>query len=131
MHVDPQVPTALRATAVILVLEALGLVAAAAFLVVDTARGGANSVGRALWLAALFALAAAVFVLSARGILHLRPSARSPVIVLELCALAVAYGFYQAHRETYTIVVLVPSAVVLYLLFTPPARRALDREPPD
>ena len=128
MRLDPSVPAPLRAAALIVALEALGVLIAAVALVVNTISGGANNVGRALFAAAIFVLFAAVLATCARGLLHMRPAARSPVVVIELMALAVAYGFFQAGRDEYGIPVLVPALVVLYLVFTPPARAALDRE---
>jgi len=128
---DPSVPVPLRAAALIVALEAVGVLGAAVAVVINTIAGAANSVGRALFLAAIFVLFAVVLAASARGLLHLRPAARSPVVVVQLMALAVAYGFFQAGRDEYAIPVLFPAAIVLYLVFTPPARAALDRQPPD
>lgn len=131
MRFDPSVPIPLRAAAVIVALEALGVLGAAVALVVNTIVGSANNVGRALFAAAIFVLFAAVLAGGARGLLRLRPAARSPIVVIELLGLAVAYGFFQAGRDEYGIPVLVPAVIVLYLVFTPPARAALDRPPRD
>lgn len=124
-----RVPKPVRAAAVILYLEALALLAAAAFLVIDTVVGTPGSVARALLGAAFALLGAMVLGACARGLLHLRPSARTPVVVLQLLALPVGYSLgIQAGRIGYGGPILVAAVAVLYLLFTPPAREALDRE---
>jgi hypothetical protein len=51
------------------------------------------------------------------------------MVVLQLLALPVGYSLaFQAGRVGYGGPILVAALVVLYLLFTPPARAALDRE---
>lgn len=126
------VPPQLRAAAAVVALQALALLAAAGVLVAKTVTGHPDSIGRALFGAALAVGGAALLGAAARGLLHLRPSARSPVIVLELLALPVSYSLaFQAHRTGYGGPILVSALAVLYLLFTPPAREALDRAGPD
>jgi hypothetical protein len=122
-------PGAVRVAAVILRLESLGLLGVAAFLVYDTIAGSPHSVAGAL-LGALFAVFGAVVLLAgARGLLRLRPSARTPVVVLQLLALPVSYSLaFQAGLMDVGGPILVAALVVLYLLFTPPARAALDRD---
>ena len=59
-----------------------------------------------------------------------RAAARTPVVVIELIALPVSYTLaFPAHRIEYGAPILVSALVVLYLLFTPATRAALDREP--
>jgi hypothetical protein len=126
--VDERAPGQIRAAAAIIGLEALALVAAAGVLVVKTAFGAPDSVARALLEAALAVAGALLLALGARGLLHGRPAARTPVVVLQLLAIPVAYSLaFQAHRVAYGGPILVAVLVVLYLLFTPPARQALDR----
>jgi hypothetical protein len=123
------VPAQLRAAAAVIGLEVLALLGVAALLVIKTIIGDPNSLGRALLGAAMAVLAAAVLALGARGIYHLRPAARTPVVVLELLALPVGYSLgFQAGLIGYGGPMLVAAVAVLYLLFTPPARAALDRE---
>ena len=58
----------------------------------------------------------------------MRPSARSPVLVLELLALPVSYSLaIQAGRVGYGGPILISALAVLYLLFTPSAREILNR----
>ncbi len=70
-----------------------------------------------------------MLVLCVRGLLHLRPAARTPVVVVEALALPVAYSLaFQANRVGYGGPILLTALAVLYLLFTPPVRTVLDRE---
>ena len=122
-------PSQVRAAAAVVVLESLGLVGAAAVLVSKTITGHPGSVAAALFIAAFALGAAAVLALGARGLVRLRVAARTPVVLLQLLALPVSYSLaFQAGRVGYGGPILVAALVVLYLLFTPPARDALDRE---
>jgi hypothetical protein len=125
------VPGPLRAACFVLGIECLALVGLAGFLVFDTITGSPQSVSRAL-LGALFAiLGAAALAAGIRGLLKLSPAARTPMVVIQLLALPVSYSIaFQSGRYAYGGPILVAAVVVLYLLFTPPAREALDREPP-
>ena len=82
----------------------------------------------ALAVAGFALLGAVVLYLCGRGLLALRPSARSPVVLLELIALPVGYSLgIQAGRVLVGLPVLLSALAVLVLLFTPTARAALDR----
>ena len=125
------VPGPLRAAVVVVGLQAVALLALAVLLAVKTVVDTPDSVGRALLGALLAACGAAVFGLGARGLARLRPVARTPVVVLELLCLPVGYSLgFQAGLPQYGGPILVLALVVLYLLFTPPARAVLDRERP-
>lgn len=125
--VDERAPTQLRAAAAIVGLEALALLAAAVLLVVKTATQASRGVAGALLLAAIAVLAALVLGFSARGLLHLRQSARTPIVVMQILALPVAYSLgFQAGRMEYGGPILAAALVTLYLLFTPPVREVLD-----
>ncbi len=120
-------PGQLRAAAGIVGLEAVGLLAAAVVLVVKTVAGHPGNIGRALVGAALAVLGAVVLVACARGMLALRTAARTPVIVIQLLALPVGFSLgFQAGLIVYGGPMLLAALAVLYLLFTPPARRVLD-----
>ena len=122
-------PTPVRLAAGLVIAEALGLLVAAGVLVSKTVTGHPGSVGRALSGAGLALFGAVVLALCARGLMQLRSSARTPVIVLQLLALPVGYSLaFQAGRVGYGGPVLIAALAVLYLLFTPPARAALDRD---
>lgn len=126
---DASAPGQVRVAAAIVVVEAVALLGAAGVLVAKTITGHPDSVGRALFGAGLAAAGAAVLAVCARGLLHLRPSSRTPVVLMQLLALPVSYSLaFQAGRVGYGGPILVAALVVLYLLFTPPARSALERE---
>ncbi len=137
MAADPKddvagtVPGELTLAAVVLALQGLGLLAAAVVLVVKTLTGSPDSLGRALFLA-LFAAAGGVgLAFAGRGLVHLRPAVRTPVVLIEILALPVGYSLgIQADRMLYGGPVIVTAVAVLYLLFTPAARRAIDGERP-
>lgn len=123
-----RVPGSVRAAAAIIALEALALVVAAAILVIKTVTGHPDSVARALLGAALAVVGALVLGGCARGLLALRPAARTPVVVLQLLALPVGFSLaFQAGRIAYGGPILLAALAVVYLLFTPPAREVLNR----
>jgi len=127
---DGATPAQVRVAAAVIWLETLALVGAAGLLVTKTVDGHPDSIGRALLGAALALGGAAVLGFGARGLVRLRPSARTLVVVLQLLALPVGYSLaFQAGRVAYGGPILIAAVVVLYLLFTPPVRAALDREP--
>jgi hypothetical protein len=118
--------------AAVIGLECLALLVAVAILVIKTAVGHPDSLGRALLGAALAFTGAVALAFGARGLLRLQPASRTPVVVLQILALPVAYSLaFQAGRVAYGGPMLVAALAVLYLLFTPPARSALDRAPRD
>lgn len=124
-----EVPRPVRTACLILVAEALGLAGIGMFLVVAAVIGRPSSVGRAVLGGALALLGAAALVAGARGLLHLRPAARTPMVVLQILAIPVSYSLaFQAGRVAYGGPILIAAVSVLYLLFTPPARAALDRD---
>jgi hypothetical protein len=128
--VDGAAPAQVRAAVAVIGLECLGLFAAAAILLAKTVTGHPHSVSGAVLGAIMSALGAVALGAAARGLLHLRPAARTPVVVLELLALPVGYSLaFQAHRVEFGGPILIAALTVLYLLFTPPARAALDRVP--
>jgi hypothetical protein len=123
------VPGPLRAAVVLVLLESLALVGAAAVLVVKTIGGKPDDIWRALLGAALTLAAAVALAFAARAVLRLRPAARSPIVVLQLLALPVSYSlWFQAGRADYGAPIMLAAVAVLFLLFTPPARAALDRD---
>ena len=126
---DEAVPGQLRAAVVVVLLEALALVGAAGVVLSKTSTGHPHDVIGALLLAALCLGGALLLGLAARGISRLRPASRTPIVVMQILALPVSYSLtFQAHRLGYGAPILIGSLAVLYLLFTPPARAALDRE---
>jgi hypothetical protein len=127
---DGGVPAQVRVAAALIGLESLALLLAAGILVAKTLGGHPDSIGRALLAAALAIGGAVALGLGAVGLVRLRPAARTPMLVLQLLALPVGYSLaFQAGLVGYGAPILVGALTVLYLLFTPPARAALDREP--
>jgi drug/metabolite transporter (DMT)-like permease len=123
------VPGPLRVAVVLILLESVALVGAAGVLVVKTIGGRPGDALRALIGAALALVGAAALAFGARALLRLRPAARSPIVVLQLLALPVSYSlWFQAGRAGYGAPIMVVAIAVLFLLFTPPVREALDRE---
>jgi hypothetical protein len=126
---DSDVPVQVRAAAALVALEALALTAAALILLVKTVTGDPHDVWGAILAAGFALVGAAALGFGARGVLRLRPPARTPVVVLQLLAIPVSYSLaFQAGRIEYGGPMLVVALAVLYLLFTPPARAALDRQ---
>jgi hypothetical protein len=125
------VPGPLRGAILLVVLECLGLLCAAGFLVYATIVGRPSDLGRALLGAAITLVAAVGLAFGARALWRLRPAARSPIVVVQLLALPVGYSLgFQAGRIGFGGPIMAIALLVLFLLFTPPARAALDREPP-
>jgi hypothetical protein len=124
-------PTGLRIACTLIGLQALGLVVAAAVLLIQTLTGHPTDRASALLGAAFAVAAAAAFGFGARGLLQLRPAARTPIVVLEVLTVPVAYSLaFDSGRYAYGAPILLVALVVLYLLFTPPVRAVLDREDP-
>jgi hypothetical protein len=124
------VPKQIRNAAVVILIEALGLLVGAAVLIIKTATGHPNNIWRALLDAAFAVGCALILALCARGINRLSPAARTPIMIIQLLALPVSYDLaFQAGLVGYGVPILIAALVVLYLIFTPPARAALDRVP--
>lgn len=124
-------PAQVRVAAAVIGLESLGLLLAAGILVAKTLAGHPDSIGRALLDAALALGTAMVLGAGARGLVRLRAGARTPMLVLQLLALPVGYSLaFQAGLVGYGGPILLGALAVIYLLFSPPARAALDRDPP-
>jgi hypothetical protein len=120
-----EVPRSVRWAALVVALEAVALVAAAGYLAVRTATGGADS-DQSAWGLAVFALLGAVLLTAcARGLWRLASWSRGPVVAVQLLfgavGLTAAFSYEQAQVG---IPMLVPVALTLYLLATPEARLA-------
>jgi hypothetical protein len=125
---EAPVPGEVRLAALVLCLQAVGLVVATVVLLIKTLTGHPDSLGRALFGAAFALGGAALLVYAARTFLELRTFLRTPVIVVELLALPVGWSLgFQAGRVFYAAPLLMSAVAVLYLLFTPAGRQALER----
>lgn len=125
----PEAPPAVRQAAVLVAVEAAGLVALAAVLLWLTLTGDPASVPRALAEVVLAGLAAGLLGAAAAGLRRLAGWARGPVIALQIFVAASGFvAAFQAGRPGIGVPLLAVSAAVLYLLLTPEARLAyLDR----
>jgi hypothetical protein len=109
-------------------LQALALVGAAGVVLVKAATQKSTHLAGAVLLGAIALAGAAALGLCVRGLLRLRPAARTPAVVIELLALPVSYSLaFQANRVGYGAPILLTALAVIYLLFTPPVRELLDR----
>jgi hypothetical protein len=124
---SPGAPRTVRQAALLTGLEGVALLGLAVGLVVQTVAGSVAQAGNALAGAALSAGAGLLLGALARGLVRLRAWARSPVVVVQVVSIPVGVTLLQAGRPVFGVPVLVLAAAVLYLLFTPAARLALDR----
>jgi hypothetical protein len=123
-----QAPSSVRWAAVVVALEAVVLLGAAGYFAVRTLTGDAES-DRGAWGLVVFALlGAALLGACARGLFRVATWSRGPVVAVQLLlgALGLTAAFSYQHPEV-GIPMLVPVAVVLYLLLTPEARLAFLR----
>jgi hypothetical protein len=106
-------------------VEALVLVVAAGYVAVETLTGAAESARGAWGLVAFALLGAALLAACARGLWRLASWSRGPVVAAQLLLGLVGFtaAFSYQHPE-FGIPMLLPVAVVLYLLATPEARLA-------
>lgn len=124
---DP-VPDTVRYAAWVVFAQAAALVVITVVLLVLAFVHSSQRLWAALPIAGFALLGAVICYLCGRGLLALRPTARSPIVLLELLALPVGFSLgVQAGRPLAGIPVLVSALAVLALLFTPTARTALNR----
>ena len=114
--------------ATLVALEAVGLVAAAVFYLVELVVADTGDPVRALVTAALALAAGAGLALVARGLLHRRRWARAPALVTNLILLPVGYGLVQGGRWYIGLPLLLLGVAVLVLLFAPATAAALDED---
>ena len=118
-------PATLLGGAALVGLEALGLLAAAVFFVVELGVADADDRVRAA-VAALLALLGAVGLgLVTRGLLRGRRWARAPALVTNLLVLPVAYDLVRGGRWYVGLPLLVLALAVIGLLFVRPSDEAL------
>jgi hypothetical protein len=121
-------PATIRYAAGVVLVQAAALLVTAIALLVLAVTHSSQRLWAALAIAGFALLGTLIFYVCGRGLLALRPSARSPIVLLELLALPVGYSLgIQAGRALVGVPVLISAVAVLALLFTPTARAALDR----
>ena len=118
-------PSALRAAAVLVAAQAVGLGVLVVFYVVELVVSTASNVAAALTSIGLFALAAAGVALCSRGLARHRRWARSPVLVLELVAMPVAVGLVQGGLWYVGVPLFLWALAVVVLMYAPGSNAAL------
>jgi hypothetical protein len=122
----PALPTPLAIAIGLVRVQAVGLVVTAAALAIDTVAGSPDQPGAAVTLAVLAAAVGVLLLWLARALAGQRLWARTPVVFLEVLFLPVAYTLLRSGYAIPGVGYLVVSLAVLVLLFTPPARAALE-----
>ena len=121
-------PATLHAAAALVALQAAALVVTAVVLTVLAFVHTSTRLWAALAIIGFALLGAVLLALCARGLDRQRPSARSPIVLVELIALPVGYDLgFQAGRYAVSLPILIVAIAILVLLFTPTTRQALDR----
>ena len=117
---------ALRALAVVLIIEAAALVAAVVFLVVEVLVAPASSLPSAIGFTVVVAIAAVWVAVIAIGVLRGRAWTRAAVVVVQVLVGAVAIGSFQGAdaRPDLGVILFVPAITALVLLFTRPVLEA-------
>jgi hypothetical protein len=126
--VPRQQPVTLLAAASLVALEALGLLAAAVFFVVELGVADADDRVRASVAAVLTLLGAVGLGLVARGLYRRRRWARAPALVTNLLVLPVAFDLTRGGRWYVGVPLLLLAAAVLVLLFVRPTDEALQED---
>ncbi|MCI2239768.1 hypothetical protein MO973_37635 [Paenibacillus sp. TRM 82003] len=117
----------LTAVAVTVVLEAVLLVAGAAYLVHGLLVEDATEPVAAVVLALTTLAFAAGLALCAHGLLQRAAWARSPVLVWQLLQLAAGWPAFSGGSPWLGVLLVVPAALVLVGLFLPPVSAQLSR----
>src|ERR1700704_2139152 len=122
-------PRALRVAAVLQGAEAVGMLVAAGFAAVATARGKSYELSSGIALTLIAVATAALFAAFAAGLARARPWTRTPVVMFQL-----AIGFWgvfllTGHRYEWGVPMLLLAAAIVVTVFTPGALRALNRPP--
>jgi hypothetical protein len=122
-------PRALRVAAAFQGAEAVGMLVAAGFAAVATARGKSYEMTSGVALTLIAVATAALFAAFAAGLAKARPWTRTPVVMFQL-----AIGFWgvfllTGHRYEWGVPMLLLAAAIGVAVFTPGALRALNRPP--
>lgn len=125
-----QAPGAVRRAALVVAVEAAGLVVVALVLLWLTITSSPGSVSRALAEVVYVGLGAALLAGAAVGLWRVAGWARGPVIVLQLLLAVIGYTLaFEADRPLFGGPVLALVAIEFYLLLTPEARLAFAEGP--
>ncbi len=123
-------PASLVVLAVIVFAECALLLAATIFLVFELLVATPASYASAIALTVLVAIATVWVGFIAQGLLRGQPWTRGATVVWQILQIAVAVGMFQGAfaRPDLGWLLLIPSIVVLVLLFTPAVRAATIRQ---
>ena len=117
-----------RVAASVLAVQALGLLVAAGIQIEKFATQHVDRVGQAIGVLVLTLIGAAALAGLAYAVALTRGWARSPVIVVQILALFVAFSLLGQHQWGYGVLVLGLALAELVFLATPGAREALNRD---
>jgi len=114
----------------VLAIEAIAMIAVTLLLVFDILTQPASSLVTALALTILVALGAAWITAVTFGVFRRAGWTRAGAVVWQLIQLAIAVGAFQGAYAQPGIgwLILIPTAVALVLLVTPPVTAALVRD---
>ncbi|BFU42550.1 hypothetical protein [Krasilnikovia sp. MM14-A1004] len=118
-------PATLAGAAGLLALEAAGLTALTAYLIVLDVTADKQSVTVAIALTAFAALGAAALGLLARALARRSGRARGPAVVVQLFLMATGGFLIQTGPAWLGMVLLILAAAVIVLIVLPPSTRAL------
>jgi hypothetical protein len=118
-------PVTLRLAVVLLAVEALGVAAAAGFLLYEDLTATAIYRSGAWAITALAAVAAVGVALLARALLRRRSWARNPAVFVELMLLPIGYYMVKGGLAWQGVLVLALGLAGAGLLLTPATRDAL------
>lgn len=121
-------PPALVALLVGVGIEIVVLAVAAVVVLVELVAGGSQSVGVSAFLVVFALGVAAVLAASARGLLHGRRWARSPVATWQILQIVVTVSSLQVGVTPWVVVGLVLAVAVLVLLMLRPVVEATTRD---
>ena len=124
-------PIGLVSAAILVFLEALVILGLAGYLLIEIISGQSKSFGTAVSLFAIVLLCAAWIGYAGRGLLLGRRWARSTSVFWQLVQLAIASASFDGRGANAVIGVslIVPSVIVLWLLFTKKVVAATRDEP--
>jgi hypothetical protein len=128
LHNVPQRPATLLAATVVQAAEAIGLLAAAIVVGIDTASGHAYQFVSGVALTLIALAVAAALGLVALGLNRERPWSRTPAVLTQLFIGVVAVYLIQGHRYAWGAPMAVLAVCALAMLFAPATLRALVRE---
>jgi len=120
-------PRSVRRAALVTAVEGAVLLGFAVYVCIEAAVSSRANLANALALAAVAAGSGLLLGWLGRALAGLHAWARSPIMVVQILFLPVGVSLIQAGRGVVGAGVLLLAAAVLFLLFTPESRAALDR----